>query len=803
MQVGISCASRFAMAQERPAPPKVHSVSSLSEIEGSQEHARLATEIARHDGLYYTNDAPEITDAAYDALRVRLLALEARFPNLASTASPTQRVGAAPAEGFGKVRHGVPMLSLGNAFGDEDVTEFVERVAKFLAATAITFTAEPKIDGLSISIRYENGALISAATRGDGAEGENVTANVRTINEIPHLLKGEDVPAVIDVRGEIYLGHADFAALNAAQAAKDEKIFANPRNAAAGSLRQLDTSVTAGRPLRFFAYTWGEASSLPAGTQLGVIDAYRRWGLPVNPLTRLCATAGDMLAFYREIGQARASLGYDIDGVVYKVNELKDQQRLGFVSRSPRWAIAHKFPAEQATTRLESIEIQVGRTGALTPVAKLAPVTVGGVVVSNATLHNEDEIARKDVRLGDWVVVQRAGDVIPQVVSVVLEKRPQDTEPFAFPALCPACGSAAVREIDEATGGTDAVRRCTGGLICPAQAKERLKHVVSRNAFDIEGLGDERIELFFDEGRIMQPADIFTLEARDARSQQRLAGQKGFGARSVENLFASINARRIIPLQRFVYALGIRHVGETTSRDLAAVYRSWPALHSAIGNAIAGRPGRDWLAFTGLSGLGQKTAEAALAKLVAKAEALRSSTLFDEPLEVRLAGLKIAAPKAARIIANAFGGDVVRLLATATRAAAQAPGEGYLELVTAPGVGAVSADALISFFSEPHNARAVAELAAHLTILPFEALAKVASPITGKTVVFTGTLARLSRNEAKAQAERLGAKVASSVSKKTDYVIAGADAGSKLDKARELGVAVVSEDEWIVLVGAT
>ena len=754
----------------------------------------------------YFNDAheqhaSEISDQEYDRLFEVIKTFEAKFPNLIRPDSPTQRVGAAPSAGFGKIRHGVPMLSLGNAFAEADVHEFVARVEKFLSGTKVAFTAEPKIDGLSISIRYEGGKLVQAATRGDGTDGENVTANIKTMREIPHTLKGKDIPAVIDVRGEIYLGHADFEALNNAQVAAGERVFANPRNAAAGSLRQLDPTITAGRPLRFFAYTWGEAAQLPAATQAGVIAAYGRWGLPVNPLMTVCASAAEMLAFYRDIAERRADLGYDIDGVVYKVNDLALQTRLGFVSRAPRWAIAHKFPAEQATTTLDAIEIQVGRTGALTPVAKLKPVTVGGVVVSNATLHNESEIARKDIRISDTVIVQRAGDVIPQVVRVILEKRPAGAVPYVFPSRCPACGSAAEREIDEATGDADVVRRCTGGLICPAQAKERLKHVVSRNAFDIEGLGDERIELFFDDGRIMQPADIFTLEARDSRSQKRLADQKGFGQRSVDNLFASINARRTVPLQRFIYALGIRHVGETTSRDLSIAFKTWEAVHGAIERAVAGRPAREWLRFVGIPGLGQKTAEAALAKLASKASNLEASALFEEPLNVRLAGLGIAKPKAAKAISEAFGGDTANLVETAKRAASGAPGEGYLELVATPGIGDASANALVDFFSVAANTKAVADLAVEVKIEPYAAPVTVASPVTGKAVVFTGTLELLSRVEAKAQAERLGAKVGSSVSKKTDYVIAGADAGSKLDKARELGVAVLSEAEWIALVG--
>jgi DNA ligase (NAD+) len=776
--------------------------------EASAEMEGLAAEIARHDALYHRHDAPEISDAAYDALRLRLAELEAEFPGLVRPDSPSANVGAPPAEGFGKVRHAVPMLSLANAFTDEDVQEFVDRIVRFLNLDAadLALTAEPKIDGLSISLRYERGVLVTAATRGDGAEGENVTANVRTIRDIPARLIGDDVPGLIDVRGEIFISHDDFAALNAAQAASGEKTFANPRNAAAGSLRQLDPSITAARPLRFFAYAWGEASALAAETQFGMIEAYRRWGLPTNPDTRLCRSVEDLLAFYRNLGERRASLGYDIDGVVYKVDRLADQLRLGFVSRSPRWAIAHKFPAEQATTILEAIEIQVGRTGSLTPVAKLKPVTVGGVVVSNATLHNEDEIARKDIRVGDTVVVQRAGDVIPQVVRVIDDKRPPGAMPFVFPRQCPVCGSPAERGGDGATAeedpghAGDVVRRCTGGLVCPAQAKERLKHFVSRNAFDIEGLGDERIELFYAEGRIMRPGDIFTLAARDARSSKRLADQKGFGKRSAEKLFDAIEARRTISLQRFLYALGIRHVGETTSRDLAATYRTWPAVRAAIEGAVAARPGPDWQRFMALPGVGEKTAEAAIGKIAEQGSKLVTGGLFAEPLETRLEAAGVPA-KAAKSIADVFRGNASDAVDAATRAGRQRPGEAFLELVTAPGVGEVSAAALIEFFSREENARAVAELEAQLTIEAFEPVQTVASAVTGKTVVFTGTLEKLSRNEAKAQAERLGAKVASSVSKKTDYVIAGADAGSKLDKAKELGVEVLTEDAWLAMIG--
>jgi DNA ligase (NAD+) len=703
--------------------PSSKPVAALTREEAAAELARLAAEIARHDRLYYQEDAPEISDAEYDALRQRNAEIEARFPDLIRPDSPSLRVGAAPVEGFGKVRHAVPMLSLSNAFTDQEIYDFVERVRRFInypQDQPLAFTAEPKIDGLSISIRYERGRLVTGATRGDGTEGENVTANVMTIKDIPHRLHADGVPDVIEVRGEIYLPLADFAKLNEAQAAAGEKVFANPRNAAAGSLRQLDPRITASRPLRFFAYGWGQISRLPATTQSGMLGVYKKWGLPVNPLTRICQSGAEMLGYYREMAERRATLGYDIDGVVYKVDRIDLQERLGFVSRSPRWAIAHKFPAEQAMTILRDIEIQVGRTGALTPVAKLQPVTVGGVVVANATLHNEDEIARKDVRIGDTVIVQRAGDVIPQIVGVVLAKRPRNAKPFVFPDRCPACGSHAVREVNERTGEVDAVRRCTGGLICPAQAKERLRHFVSRNAFDIEGLGEKQIEALYDEGRIREPADIFTLARREQERSDKLIDKKGYGRKSVENLFKAIEARRRIPLDRFIYALGIRHVGETTSRDLASAYGTWEAFRSAVDAAIAGGRGSD----------------------------------------------------------------------------------AYRDIDNIEGIGETVVDALIDFFSEEHNKQALDRLLKEIQVLPFERPRAENPAIAGKTVVFTGSLERMTRSEAKAQAERLGAKVAGSVSKKTDYVVAGADAGSKLAKARELGVRVLSEDEWLALLSA-
>ncbi|MGQ0671275.1 MAG: NAD-dependent DNA ligase LigA [Hyphomicrobium sp.] len=778
-----------------------HETDQLTPEAAAVELSLLAAEIERHDRLYHRDDAPEISDADYDALRRRHAAIEARFPELSRADSPSLRVGSTPADGFGKVRHRVPMLSLGNAFSADDVADFVERVRRFLGLTPdepLAITAEPKIDGLSIALRYEKGVLVEAATRGDGAEGENVTANIRTIAEIPHRLSGRKIPDVVEARGEIYLGHDDFAALNAAQLAVGGKTFANPRNAAAGSVRQLDPSVTAARPLRFFAYTWGEMSRLPAATQSDMVAAMKGWGLPVNADMRFCNTVEELLAYYTRLGDRRAGLGYDIDGVVYKVDRLDWQQRLGVVSRSPRWASDHKFAAEQATTLLKAIEIQVGRTGALTPVAKLQPVTVGGVVVSNASLHNEAEIARKDVRVGDTVVVQRAGDVIPQVLGVVLDRRPPDATPFVFPRVCPACGSEAVREADD-TGAADVVRRCSGGLVCPAQAKERLKHFVSRLAFDIEGLGGERIGLFFDQELIRTPADIFTLAARDGAGGSRLQDRDGFGKTSAEKLFKSIDARRRIGLDRLLFALGIRHVGETTAKDLAKAFGTFEDLREAILRAAAAKAGPDYQRLVGLKGLGAKSAVTLMDHFAS--EAVTGGDLFGRAPRPWSALGKIKGVRASALDAlKASFGDVRELAEVAARAAAEKPGDAYQELAGLSGIGEVATDALIAFFSEPHNAKAVDELLANITVEPFESRAAQATAVTGKTVVFTGTLGRITRNEAKAQAERLGAKVAGSVSKKTDYVIAGEDAGSKLDKARELGVTVLTEDEWLALI---
>ena len=698
-------------------------IDALTEEQAKAELARLAEEIAGHDARYHTDDAPEISDGDYDALRRRNLAIETKFPELVRSDSPTHRVGAAPAEGFAKVSHIVQMLSLGNAFEPDDVHEFSDRVRKFLSVPdgePLLFTAEPKIDGLALSLRYENGKLVQAATRGDGRIGENVTANALTIKDVPHKLEGEDVPEVFEARGEVYMSHEDFAALNE-RMAEFGRVFANPRNAAAGSLRQLDSEITKTRPLRFFAYGWGDVSHVPADSQSGVIEAMGRWGLTVNPRMAVCASVDEMLAYHKAVEAERASLGYDIDGVVYKVDGLDLQGRLGFRSREPRWAIAHKFAAEVATTVLEDIDIQVGRTGSLTPVAKLRPVTVGGVVVSNATLHNEDYIKGiggdgepiregRDLRVGDTVQVYRAGDVIPKVVDLDLSKRPKDSLPFVFPETCPECGSDAVREEGEA------VRRCVGGLICPAQAVERLKHFVSRNAADIDGLGAKQAEVFWADGWIKQTADIYTLEERFGGDNiQALKSKEGWGSKSAEKLFRAIDERRILPLDKFLFALGIRHVGEGTAALLARTYMSWDALRIAMEAMAAG------------------------------------------------------------------------------------DADARATLVNVDGVGEVLADALSAFFAEPHNLEGLNALLTHVVV---EDAAPPAQQgvLAGKTLVITGTLERMSRSEAKARAEAAGAKVSGSVSAKTDYLLAGEKAGSKLKKAQELGVSVLSEEDWITLI---
>jgi DNA ligase (NAD+) len=694
------------------------SVDELTAAQAKAELARLAKEIAEHDRRYYQEDAPTISDAAYDALRRRNQAIEARFSELVRADSPSRRVGAQPARGFAKVRHAVPMLSLDNAFSEQDVTDFAARIRRFLALKEdqpLAFTAEPKIDGLSLSLRYEHGRLVSGATRGDGTVGEDVTANVRTLEDVPKQLRGRHVPAVCDIRGEVYMTKSAFLSLNQRQAEAGKQVFANPRNSAAGSLRQLDPAITASRPLGFFAYSWGEISERATDTQSGMVKWFAAIGFKTNPLMRVCDSIEALLAFHHEIELQRGSLDYDIDGVVYKVDRIDWQERLGFVSRTPRWAVAHKFPAEQATTVVNAIEIQVGRTGALTPVAKLEPVTVGGVVVQNATLHNADEIARLDVRIGDTVTIQRAGDVIPQVLGVVLEKRPRSAKPYSFPKKCPCPLHTPVVRETTVTGEESAVSRCTGEFACPYQRIQHLMHFVSRRAFDIEGLGEKQIAFFYEQGWVKEPADVFTLEARN--SDIKLEEIEGYGETSVGNLFRAIAERREIPLDRFIYALGIRHVGETTARALARGYGSWQAFHDAC--------------------------------------------------------IQVA------------DGDAE------TRA----------EMDALDQIGDTVIDALAAYFHEEHNRRIVDRLTRQVRILDAEQPAKH-SAVVGKTVVFTGTLEKMTRDEAKAMAERLGAKVAGSVSKKTDYVVAGPGAGSKLGKAKELGVNVISEDDWFDLVGA-
>lgn len=696
------------------------SVDRLGEADAKKELARLAQEIAGHDKRYYQQDAPSISDAEYDKLRLRNEAIEKRFPNLVRDDSPSKRVGAAPARGFKKVRHKVPMLSLTNAFTEEDVQDFVDRVRKFLGVKGyekLFFVAELKIDGLSFSARYEHGRFVQGATRGDGEEGEDITPNLGTI--LPLALKGEHVPDVLEVRGEVYMTHADFQKLNVEQEARGEKIFANPRNAAAGGLRQLDPEITRQRQLHYFAYGWGEISEPLGETQYDAIQYLHQLGFVTMPkhLTTPSSQGGlvrvnspaDIMDYYQEILVLRPFLDYDIDGTVYKVDRLDYQERLGQVARAPRWAIAHKFPAEQAITVLEAIDIQVGRTGALTPVARLKPITVGGVVVSNATLHNEDEIARKDIRVGDTVTIQRAGDVIPQVVSADVSKRIQGVQPYSFPHSCPVCGSAAVREEGEA------VRRCTGGLICGAQIVERLKHFVSRDAFDIEGLGEKQITAFWEEGLIREPADIFTLEARDRESLTPLRNREGWGSKSATNLFAAIEKVKRVKLERLIYALGIRHIGQSMGKLLARNYGSCAA----------------WL------------------------QAMEALAKGDE--------------------------------------------QTHTDLLALDGVGEKIIEALVDFFAEPHNTKLLHDLLPHLQVQDAEAIASD-SPLAGKTIVFTGTLTRMSRDEAKATAEKLGAKVAGSVSSKTHYVVVGEDAGSKAKKAQELGITVLSEEEWLQLM---
>jgi DNA ligase (NAD+) len=711
------------MARQKNETP----VDELTEKQAKSEYTRLAAEIAEHDRRYYQNDAPIVSDAEYDRLRQRYAAIEARFPQLRTIKSLTQRVGAAPAARFAKVRHAVPMLSLDNAFAEQDVIDFVGRIRRFLRLAddePVAFSAEPKIDGLSMSLRYEDGALVTGATRGDGFEGEDVTANVKTLEDVPKKLKGRGVPAVCEVRGEIYMTKAAFLELNRKQAKAGKQLYVNPRNTAAGSLRQLDPTITASRPLGFFAYAWGQMSEMPAKTQSGMIKWFESCGFKTNPLTKVCHSVEELLAFHREIETQRSHLDYDIDGVVYKVDRLDWQERLGFVSRSPRWAIAHKFPAERAITMLKDIEIQVGRTGTLTPVAKLEPVTVGGVVVQNATLHNEDYIKGiggkgeplrdgRDIRIGDTVIVQRAGDVVPQVVDVVLDKRPKDAEPYPFPKKCPCPLHTDVVREETATGEEGARGRCTGEFACPYQKIEHLKLFVSRRAFDIDGFGEKQIEFFFEQGWVKEPADIFELPKRN--KQIKLEEQEGYGETSVRNLFAAIEQRREIALERFIFSLGIRHVGETTALALARGYGSWKAFHDACVKVAKG----------------------------------------DE--------------------------------------------EAAAEMDALDQIGETVIEAIQAYFGESHNRRIVERLIQQVKILDAEK-PKVNSAVAGKTVVFTGTLEKMTRDEAKASAERLGAKVSGSVSKKTDYLVAGPGAGSKLAEANKLGVKVLTEDEWVKLI---
>jgi DNA ligase (NAD+) len=703
-------------------------VTGLTKAQAKVEHKRLALELEGHDRRYYQDDAPSVTDAAYDALRQRFNAIEARFPELVTGDSPSQKVGAAPSGRFKKVRHAVPMLSLDNAFAEEDVVDFVGRIRRFLKLgddDRIDFSAEPKIDGLSMSLRYEGGQLITAATRGDGAEGEDVTANIRTLKDVPHKLKGRNVPDVCEVRGEVYMTKRAFLALNERQKEAGDTVFANPRNSAAGSLRQKDPTITASRPLGFFAYAWGEMSAMPEDTQSGMIKWFERCGFKTNPLTKPCKSVDELIAFHRAIEEQRAELDYDIDGVVYKVDRLDWQDRLGFVSRTPRWAIAHKFPAERAMTVLRDIEIQVGRTGSFTPVGKLEPVSVGGVIVQNVSLHNEDYIKGlggdgeqlregRDIRIGDTVVIQRAGDVIPQVVDVVIDKRPKGAKEYHFPKKCPCPLHTDVVRGETAAGEEEARARCSGEFACPYQKIEHLKLFASRRAFDIDGLGEKQIAFFFDEGWVKEPADIFTLPARNKKI--KLEEIEGYGETSVRNLFGAIEHRRRIALERFIYALGMRHVGETTALALARGYGSWDAFHDACIKVAHGDE-----------------------------EAIAEMDALDQ-----------------------IGDTVIKAIA--------------------------------AYFGESHNRGIVERLTKEVTILDAQK-PKSNSAVAGKTVVFTGSLEQMTRDEAKAKAERLGAKVSGSVSKKTDYVVAGPGAGSKLAEAQKHGVAVLTEDEWLKLVG--
>ncbi len=766
-------------------------VDKLTANEAAAELERLAAEIARHDKLYHTKDAPELTDAEYDKLRKRNSAIEARFPQLVREDSPSLRVGAAPAEKFGKVRHAVAMLSLDNAFDADDVGAFVQRVQRFLnLSKPPAITAEPKIDGLSASLRYENGKFVQGATRGDGREGEDVTANLRTIADIPHAIKG--APGVLEVRGEVYMEKAAFAKMNAKLEAEGKQTYVNPRNSAAGALRQLDPKITASRPLRFFVHGWGELSEPLADTQFDAMQRLAKMGFPLAGIKR-AKGAEEILAEYQRILEGRQKLAFEIDGVVYKVDDLGLQQRLGFVSRSPRWAIAHKFAAEQQTTLLEGIDIQVGRTGAMTPVGRLKPVFVGGVTVTNVTLHNPDYIAGidndgqpirggKDLRIGDTVVVQRAGDVIPQIVDVVLEKRAKTARRYHFPDTCPCPVKSAV------SAEEGSVRRCTGEFACPFQRIEHLRHFVARRAMDIEGLGFKQIEEFFEAGFIKEPADIFTL----AKHRAAILEREGYGEKSVENLLASIEGRREVELSRFLFALGARDIGETTAGVLARRYENWENFRAAVDRAVEARPGEAYEEIEALDGV----SEATLANLVAAAAELRAGRgdLFEEAGAPKVRGVS---SKAWDALTGHFG-SLQGAVAAIKKAAKESPGEDYLELARTDGVGPVAAGRLVDFFAEKHNRAALQRLLNQVRVKA-ESKTATSSKVAGMTIVFTGTLEQMTRDEAKARAIALGAKVAGSVSKNTSLVVAGPGAGSKLAEAEKLGVKVIDEDAWIKL----
>ena len=774
-------------------------VDQLTESEAADELARLADEIAGHDIRYHQDDAPTISDADYDALKRRNAAIEARFPSLVRDNSPSLKVGAPRSTQFTPVEHGAPMLSLDNAFADEEVVDFVARVRRFLKLAPgepVAFTAEPKIDGLSASIRYEKGVMVRGATRGDGRTGEDITANLRTLQDIPQRLKRRGWPEVIEVRGEVYAPLAEFEAFNAAALEAGQRTYANPRNFAAGSLRQIDPSVTARRPLKFFAYAWGVASADFADTQSEALAKLKSWGFVTNDRSRRVEDAAGLLGAYRELGAARSTLPYDIDGVVYKVDRLDWQKRLGFVSRSPRWAIAHKFPAQQATTTLEAIDIQVGRTGTLTPVARLHPVTVGGVVVRNATLHNADEIERKDIRIGDTVTLQRAGDVIPQILGAVDADRPNRGPPYQFPHVCVCPLKTPVVQETTAGGAVTVARRCTGEFACPFQKIRHLVHFVSRRAFDIEGLGEKQLQAFLDEGWISEPADIFRL-AGDETKLAALREREGYGETSVANLVRNVEARRTISLDRFLIALGIRDIGETTALHLARAFDGFEDLERAVMRASEQAPSPAYVELEELHGLGPKARD----QLLSLAAQLGADPWPDAPMAAKIdhACAGLAAP-ARRALAERYE-TWPGFAETVRQAAAGAPGEDFLALSAVDGVGPVAAQSIATFFREAHNRALVDALVAELGAITPVAKPKSDTAVAGKTVVFTGALERMNRDEAKAQAEALGAKVASSVSKKTDIVVAGPGAGSKLKTAAELGVQVMTEDEWLGMVG--